>query len=240
MVFSYLKSKLPIFCQAVHSEEIVSQKSLVSKIIRRFELKNSLILALDKVKVQLFPVLPYDHETGGLNICEDSISQWKRLLRLSKMELFCSSVFVTLYATQLERIPYSKRYHWVLGPPEVSEPFVRQMGDTMLEKLEEKYKGSIVPPNSPQSIRMKSILKEIVEAMNSGLKLPNSGKWSTRFSTEHLDGMKWDVMVVDSNEVFAGCLSNGTIVVFTRLFEILQSDAEVATVLGHEVHFVVG
>ncbi|KAH7862223.1 hypothetical protein Vadar_001632 [Vaccinium darrowii] len=108
----------------------------------------------------------------------------------------------------------------------------------MLKELEEYYKGSIVPPNSPQSMRVNSILKKIVEAMHRRLRLPNSGKWkSTRFDTEHLDGMQWQVMVVDSKDYDGGALylTNGTIVLFTRLLEKLKSDAEVATVLGHEV-----
>ncbi|KAH7862183.1 hypothetical protein Vadar_001180 [Vaccinium darrowii] len=139
---------------------------------------------------------------------------------------------------RLERIPYSKRYHWVVRPPNGEfEASWRECGDRRLKELEEKYKDSIVPPNSPQSIRVNSILKEIVEAMHSSLRMQNSGKWkTTRFATEHLDGMQWKVVLVDSKDRDgARILPNGTIVVFTSLLGRLQSDAEVATLLGHEV-----
>lgn len=64
--------------------------------------------------------------------------------------------------------------------------------------------------------------------------------WSAKFNAQHLDGLKWEVVVVDSEDGDGTWyLTNGTIVVFTRFLERLQSDAEVAAILGHEVHFLV-
>ncbi|KAI8545267.1 hypothetical protein RHMOL_Rhmol07G0028200 [Rhododendron molle] len=199
-------------------------------------MKKYLLLALHKVKVQLFPGLTNARYTGGSNIGETYVSMWKQLLQNPKTQLFRSSVSATLRSTRLERIPYSERYHWVLGPSEVSESFERNVGDRTLKVLKEGCKGSILPPNNPQSIRVKSILEEIVQGMHSGLRLPNSGRWSTRFDAQHLDGLKWEVVVVDSEDCDGTWyLTNGTIVVFTRFLERLQSDAEVAAILGHEV-----
>ncbi|KAH7864167.1 hypothetical protein Vadar_026541 [Vaccinium darrowii] len=191
-------------------------------------------------KVHFFPDLLYGRETGGLNICGgDSLSTWKELLHQTpKVKLFYMSALATLFFSGLERIPYSKRYHWVVRPPfSLDEAGLRECDDQTLKELEEKYKDSIVPPNSPQSIRVNSILKEIVEAMHSSLRMQNSGKWkTTRFATEHLDGMQWKVVLVDSKDhIGAACHTTGTIVVYTSFLGRLQSDAEVATVLGHEV-----
>ncbi|KAH7863055.1 hypothetical protein Vadar_012751 [Vaccinium darrowii] len=172
--------------------------------------------------------------------CKDSLFLWKQLLQRPKFELYIASVLTSVNSFRLERIPFSNRYHWLLGSfgYRAVEATMRASGDRSLKELEEYYKGSIVPPNSPQSIRVNSILNKIVEAMHYRLRLQNSGKWKiTRFATEHLDGMQWKVMVVESkeHEYNAIYLTNGTIVVFTRLLETLQTDAEVATVLGHEV-----
>ncbi|KAE9447961.1 hypothetical protein C3L33_20148, partial [Rhododendron williamsianum] len=138
-----------------------------------------------------------------------------------------------LFDTELKRIPYSNRYHLLTAP----SLGVDSLGHATLEQLEESYKGFILPPNSAQTIRVKSILEEIVQAMHIRLRLPDSGKQRTRFDTEHLDGMKWEVMVVDTKDGVDDmwCFTNGIIVVTNSLLEKLQSDAEVAANLGHEV-----
>jgi len=53
--------------------------------------------------------------------------------------------------------------------------------------------------------------------------------------TAHLNGLKWEVVVVDEDIMNAFCLPGGKIVVFTGLLKQFRSDTEVATVLGHEV-----
>lgn len=54
--------------------------------------------------------------------------------------------------------------------------------------------------------------------------------------TGHLDGLKWEVVVVQDPMINALCLPGGKIVVFTGLLDNFRSDAEIATVLGHEVN----
>lgn len=53
--------------------------------------------------------------------------------------------------------------------------------------------------------------------------------------TSHLDGLNWEVIVVKDDLVNAMCLPGGKIIVFTGLLNKFRADAEVATVLGHEV-----
>lgn len=53
--------------------------------------------------------------------------------------------------------------------------------------------------------------------------------------TDHLEGMNWEVLVVDEPVVNAFCLPGGKIVVYTGLLRHFQSDVEVATIIGHEV-----
>lgn len=57
--------------------------------------------------------------------------------------------------------------------------------------------------------------------------------------TRHLDGLNWEVIVVRNEQVNAMCLPGGKIVVFTGLLDHFKTDAEVATVLGHEVGHVI-
>ncbi|KAF3433089.1 hypothetical protein FNV43_RR24191 [Rhamnella rubrinervis] len=54
-------------------------------------------------------------------------------------------------------------------------------------------------------------------------------------ATSHLEGLNWEVLVVKEPVVNALCLPGGKIVVFTGLLDHFRSDAEIATIIGHEV-----
>jgi len=53
--------------------------------------------------------------------------------------------------------------------------------------------------------------------------------------TLHLDGLYWEILVVNKPFVDAFCLQGGKIVVFTGLLEHFSSDALIATFIGREV-----
>lgn len=57
----------------------------------------------------------------------------------------------------------------------------------------------------------------------------------TKFSTGHLEGLNWEVVVVDLNIKNAYVLPGGKIVVYKGILKHCKSDAQVATVIGHEV-----
>lgn len=57
----------------------------------------------------------------------------------------------------------------------------------------------------------------------------------THSATSHLEGLNWEVLVVKEPVVNAFCLPGGKIVVFTGLLDHFRSDAEIATIIGHEV-----
>ncbi|KAL4283251.1 hypothetical protein GQ457_16G024870 [Hibiscus cannabinus] len=58
---------------------------------------------------------------------------------------------------------------------------------------------------------------------------------SSKPTTNHLEGLNWEVLVIDQPEVNAMCLPGGKIVVFTGLLEHFRTDSEIATIIGHEV-----
>ncbi|KAK2982231.1 hypothetical protein RJ640_012218 [Escallonia rubra] len=90
---------------------------------------------------------PNDHGTKGVKF---SISE--------SLRLCCS-----------ERIPYSNRAHFVLCSNSIQE----STGKTDWKKFQEKHKGEIFPPNSPESKRVQLILRRILEGVHSGLKIFN-------------------------------------------------------------------
>ncbi|XP_004148121.1 uncharacterized protein LOC101206881 [Cucumis sativus] len=197
-----------------------------------------------------------------------------------------SGVFITVYYGNLETVPYTKRRHFVL----LSKPMERKIGESEFEQMKAAFKGKILPAIHPESVRVRLIAKDIIEALQRGLRQENvwndlgyaseavigapegsghetlmalkdsgseklEGKWyredeilddkwvehsrkkgqGSQANTSHLDGLNWEVLVVNEPVVNAFCLPGGKIVVFTGLLEHFRSDAEIATIIGHEV-----
>ncbi|KAI8540316.1 hypothetical protein RHMOL_Rhmol09G0253200 [Rhododendron molle] len=201
--------------------------------------------------------------------------------------LFTSGVVITVYFGNLETVPYTKRKHFVLLPKNME----RQIGEAQFQQIKQAFKGKILPTIHPESVRVKLVAKDIIEAVYRGLKREHAwrdfgyataeggglvarddtsglgtlvamsedveGKWrgeddyvdenwvekgrkrgkgkGREADTGHLEGLKWEVLVVDEPVVNAFCLPGGKIVVFTGLLEHFRTDPEIATVLGHEV-----
>ncbi|EOA13369.1 hypothetical protein CARUB_v10026406mg [Capsella rubella] len=197
-----------------------------------------------------------------------------------------SAALVTLYFGNLETVPYTKRTHFIL----LSKSMEKLLGENQFEEIKKQYKGKILPAIHPESIRVRLISKEIIDALQRGLSnervwtdlgyastettlggsdkgtketaMAMSGedtmtdmKWSkedqvlddkwiqqsrkkdlhAHAATSHLEGLNWEVLVVNQPDVNAFCMPGGKIVVFTGLLNHFKSDAEVATVIGHEV-----
>ncbi|KAI3918115.1 hypothetical protein MKX01_041435 [Papaver californicum] len=94
-----------------------------------------------------------------------------------------------------------------------------------------KYEGKILPETHPESVRVKLITKNIIEALQRGLRYGDG--------VQAKKGSK--ILVVDEPTVNAICMPGGKIVVFTGLLHHFRSDAEVATILAHEnLFFFIG
>ncbi|XP_059667007.1 mitochondrial metalloendopeptidase OMA1 isoform X2 [Cornus florida] len=197
--------------------------------------------------------------------------------------LLGSGVVITVYFGNLENVPYTNRKHFVL----LSRSAERQIGEAEFQKMKKAFRGKILPAIHPESVRVQLIAKDIINALERGLRTEQvwtdpgyadsggmhesggehetlaalidspEGKWhredeilddswvqqsrkkgkqrGTKPSTGHLEGLNWEVLVVNEPVVNAFCLPGGKIVVFTGLLEHFQTNAEIATIIGHEV-----
>ncbi|CAA6656254.1 unnamed protein product [Spirodela intermedia] len=155
--------------------------------------------------------------------------------------VFGGAGVVTLYYGNLEAVPYTKRTHFVLLSPTVE----RQLGESQFEHLKAELKDKMLPPTHPDSIRVRLIAKDIVDALQRGSEsMSATGETRSRKAgevrglepaTEHLQGLNWEVVLVRNPTTNAMCLPGGKIIVFTGLLDNFRSDAEIATVIGHEV-----
>ncbi|WCJ20626.1 Peptidase family M48 family protein [Euphorbia peplus] len=139
--------------------------------------------------------------------------------------------------------------------------------------------GNILPEIHPESVKVRLIANQIIEALERGLKQENVSPDRMSYSgfgnadddtlemqikflmiskfcvqlttrktrkkgsiaeTSHLDGLNWEVIVVNDPKIKnAFCLPGGKILVFKRLLEFMKTDAEIATVIAHEVGHLV-
>jgi hypothetical protein len=71
----------------------------------------------------------------------------------------------------------------------------------------------------------------VVEVLRK--KLGSAGR--AQPATGHLDGLNWEVMVVEDKRVNMWCYPAGKIVVPTGFLQVFRTDAELATMIAHEV-----
>ncbi|MQL85024.1 hypothetical protein Taro_017536 [Colocasia esculenta] len=107
-----------------------------------------------------------------------------------------------------------------------------------------EFKGQVLPSDHPQSLRVQYIFRKILETMEKDLgvggEAATTSRGPRRGATHHLNGLNWEVRVVNGEKKNAYALPGGKIVVFSGIMEVFNSDAEIAIILGHEIAHVVG
>ncbi|CAM0951667.1 unnamed protein product [Alopecurus aequalis] len=164
----------------------------------------------------------------------------------------------------LETVPYTNRTHFVVRSPLDD----REYGDSCFSYIKNNHSSEFLSPLHPDSVRVNLITAKLVPAVQRGLAIKSrdaalvhgspckdttildavhaveSKKHGmsciTQPQTTHLDGLNCEAIVLkDDGLVGAMALSNGKILVFTGLLKNLETDAEIATIIAHEIAHVV-
>lgn len=107
-----------------------------------------------------------------------------------------------------------------LVPAEDLEKAAAQQYAQMMR--EAQGKKALAPDDHPQVRRLRAISQRII---------PNSTSWNPRASK-----WKWEVNLLGSTQINAFCMPGGKIAFYSGILSQLQlEDAEVATIMGHEV-----
>lgn len=107
-----------------------------------------------------------------------------------------------------------------LVPAEQVEAAAAQQYQQMLR--EAAAQKALGPPNHPQVQRLRAIAERII---------PYALPWNSRAKQ-----WKWEVNLIGSKQLNAFCMPGGKIAFYYGILQQLQlSDAEVATIMGHEV-----
>jgi hypothetical protein len=158
-------------------------------------------------------------------------------------------------------VPYTNRTHFVVRSPIDDHEY----GESCFAYIK-NYHSKFLGPLHPDSVRVNRIIAKLVPAVQRGLAIKShdpalvhgSPCKDVRFDavhaveskkhdescksqpqTTHLDGLNWEASVLkDDGLVGAMSLSNGKILVFTGLLNNLETDAEIATIIAHEVRLL--
>lgn len=94
-------------------------------------------------------------------------------------------------------------------------------------------KATVLPASNTQAQKVKRIGNNLILAVKSYMN--NNGY------ADLIKDYKWEVNVVESKEMNAWCMPGGKIVVYTGILPVTQTDAGLATVMGHEIaHAIAG
>ncbi|KAL5711879.1 hypothetical protein ACHQM5_014108 [Ranunculus cassubicifolius] len=128
-------------------------------------------------------------------------------------------------------VPYTNRRRLITVPiklySEVSVWGLENVWSKLDSMPEMRRSFQFLPETDPQSVRVRWILRDIIDALHKDLK-------KNGVKAEHLDGLNWEVLVT-SVTPFPIPLSGGKIVISTRFLRDFATDAEVATCIGHQV-----
>lgn len=120
------------------------------------------------------------------------------------------------YITHLEPAPISGRRRFIF----VSESIEKWVGQNTYSQIMAQYRGKILPQNDPTTMRVKRIMRRIINASDT---------------SKDDDSIKWEIHVIHSNDPpNAFVIPGGKVFVFTSILPILHNDDGLATILSHE------
>ncbi|MFS8001427.1 putative peptidase M48 [Helianthus anomalus] len=147
----------------------------------------------------------------------------KKLVKKALVGVVVFLIGLTIWIVDVETIPYSKRKHFLLMPAVLE----RVVGENHFKKMKAGFVGKVLPVMHPDRLRVTLILNRVIQALQIVLGL------------KHLEGLQWEVLVVEDDAAYACCLPGGKIVVFTGLLEQFTTNEELAAIICHEVAHVV-
>uniref|UniRef100_A0ACD5XFK7 Uncharacterized protein n=1 Tax=Avena sativa TaxID=4498 RepID=A0ACD5XFK7_AVESA len=205
-----------------------------------------------------FQLRPVTHSTHG-----HGYSRWyydPRKVAVATLPLIiCIGGAVIADYGYIEMVPFTNRINFVLRSP-LEE---RELGESRFAYLKDKYTSIILDSHHPDTLRLNNITLKLVRAVHSHLiinshedttvmldrgnagsalevlrrrKLRNT--WRVQPATGHLNGLKWEVVVVKDKRVTMWSYPAGKIIVPTGLLQVFSTDAEVATMIAHEIGHV--
>ncbi|KAL5721958.1 RNA helicase [Ranunculus cassubicifolius] len=94
----------------------------------------------------------------------------------------------------------------------------------------------ILPDTHVESIRLRSIFRDIIQVLQD--KRKESGVFHGK-DLKHLDGLDWEVLVMDETYPDIRVYAHGKIVIHLKFLELCPTDVELATIIAQSVGYLV-
>ncbi|XP_058776518.1 mitochondrial metalloendopeptidase OMA1-like [Vicia villosa] len=157
--------------------------------------------------------------------------------------------FVKWKFQKYETVPYTKRSRYIF----VSNAYDRKRGETQFEEFKQSFQGKAsLPPSHPDTVRATKILNNILDALQTERnKMRSASDYSflqllwlrlirrSPPSMSHLDGLNWEILVVNASELTCECYGGGKMAISQVMINHFSTDAEIATLIAHEVAHIV-
>ncbi|MEI6274836.1 MAG: M48 family metallopeptidase [Prolixibacteraceae bacterium] len=96
-----------------------------------------------------------------------------------------------------------------------------------LSQYDQFLKSNKISTNKAETERMRRVGNRIAVAVEQYLK-------EKGFSS-YLEGYKWEFNLIEDKSVNAWCMPGGKVVVYTGILPLIKNDAQLATVMSHEI-----
>ncbi|XP_058776517.1 mitochondrial metalloendopeptidase OMA1-like [Vicia villosa] len=144
-----------------------------------------------------------------------------------------------------ETVPYTKRSRSLY----LSMASERKIGETQFEEFKQSFQGkALFPPSHPHTVLATKILNNILDALQTERsKMKSASDYSflqlvwlhlirrSPPSMSHLDGLNWEILVVNASELTCQCYPSGKMILSKAVIHQFSTDAEIATLIAHEV-----
>ncbi|MCK9639617.1 MAG: M48 family metallopeptidase [Prolixibacteraceae bacterium] len=140
-----------------------------------------------------------------------------RFLRFIDLRVALLSV---VFLTSCKTVPLTGRKQLSL----VNESEVMGMS---LSQYDQFIKSNKISLNKIETDRVRRVGNKIASAVEQYFKEKNL--------SSYLDGYKWEFNLIEDKTVNAWCMPGGKVVVFSGILPMIKNDAQLATVMSHEI-----
>lgn len=135
--------------------------------------------------------------------------------------LFSKSALVTLlFLSSCATVPLTGRRQLSL----VNESEVMNLSLTQYDQF---IKSNKISANKSEGDRIKRVGGKIAKSVDQYFK--------DKGLANYLDGYQWEFNLIEEKSVNAWCMPGGKVVVYTGILPLIKNDAQLATVMSHEI-----
>jgi len=139
---------------------------------------------------------------------------------ISNLYLPKTALILAVFLASCATVPLTGRKQLSL----VSESEVMALSLTQYDQF---MKSNKVSTNKTETARIKKVGANIAAAVTKYL--------ADKGMSSYLDGYKWEFNLIEDKSVNAWCMPGGKVVVYTGILPLIKNDAQLATVMAHEI-----